>query len=199
MAWIKICQPRLSIMATMRFELLGRQVRRAGWLAVLVRRQHRRRPALDHAVGEDLDDAGLQRRVVAHALPVSSMRSSVGLGRAGRGRQGQVGAHLQSRRARSASSIERHFLEAAAGVLHAGDAELVRVRHGRAQCAARRSRVVGFGMTLSTRPAADSFKCPVGSPVFGSLTTCRWSGLGVSLVMPASASAFEFTQTLWPS
>ena len=62
--------------------------------------------------------------------------------------------------------------------------------------AARRSASVGTGTTRRTSPAADSFKCPVGSPVRGSRTMTPFGGSGVSRVIPAAASAREFTQTL---
>ncbi len=65
--------------------------------------------------------------------------------------------------------------------------------------AARMSVSVGCGSTLSIKPVAASFRWPVGSPVLGSLTISPLGGLRVSFVMPASASAFEFTHTLWPS
>ena len=46
---------------------------------------------------------------------------------------------------------------------------------------------------------ALSFSIPVGSPVLGSFTIKPPSGLGVSLVIPASLRAYEFARAMCPS
>jgi len=52
---------------------------------------------------------------------------------------------------------------------------------------------------VTSDDADDSLRSPVGSPVFGSRTMVPFGGSAVSLVIPASARAREFTHTLWPS
>ena len=64
-----------------------------------------------------------------------------------------------------------------------------------ASCSAR----VGFGSSAVTRPIAASLSTPVGSPVRGSFTMTPFAGLRVRRVMPASFSAAEFAQPVWPS
>jgi hypothetical protein len=56
----------------------------------------------------------------------------------------------------------------------------------------------GGGRVLRTNVAAVSSSTPVGSPLASSRTITPPSGFGVSRVMPASSSAFEFTVTTWP-
>jgi hypothetical protein len=56
----------------------------------------------------------------------------------------------------------------------------------------------GGGRILRTNVAAVSSSTPVGSPLASSRTITPPSGFGVSRVMPASSSAFEFTVTTWP-
>ena len=56
----------------------------------------------------------------------------------------------------------------------------------------------GAGTSFDTSPLAFSLSAPVASP-FASRTIAPLAGSGVARVMPASASAFEFTQLVCPS
>ena len=55
------------------------------------------------------------------------------------------------------------------------------------------------GTSRRTSPAASSRSAPDGSPVTGSRSMRPYGGSGVAFVTPASASAFELTQTECPS
>ena len=64
-AWVITCQPRLSSSLTSRFEPSSRESRlaRDGRL-IGIRLEHRGRVRFDHAVGHELDRAGLEQRIV---------------------------------------------------------------------------------------------------------------------------------------
>ena len=110
-------------------QILRREVRRAGGRAVRIRCQHRRRPALDDAISEQLHDAGPDAGVLAQALPGLHHAVRIGFRRRGVGRKGEIGTDGQAPVA--FRRLERgDLLDAAAGVLHAGDPELVGMGHG---------------------------------------------------------------------
>ena len=126
-ACVMTCQPRWSSIADDLVQLFGREARVAlGRRAIRVRLEHRRGVRLDHAVGDQLDRAGLEQRVVgeprAHLVELVEVR----LG------ERRVGARAPGRRAASARRAcavveELEVAGGAAGVLHAGDAEAMRL------------------------------------------------------------------------
>ena len=135
--------------------------------------------------------------MVAEALPRLVHRVEVGRGRAGTALRRQARPHLQVAGAKG-FFVERQLLEGAAGVLDAGDAELVGAGDRRAKGAPlvvvrglrhhrvdeRNGRLFQMaGRFAGARIAHDLAAAPVGR----------------GPVMPASASAFELTHTLRPS
>ena len=184
-----------------RVELVRLPGGQAAARVVLVRLEHRRRPRLDHAVHEALEDPGVEPVAAAqpegHRLVLVEPVAPLG--------QRLAGLHDQRAAEPEASSPaacdpapERELVGRQPRVLRGREAQRVhrrpvaggrtpgpRPRTGRG-CGARRGR------------CASSLRAPVGSPS-ASRTITPLGGSGVVRSMPATRSAAVFAQPVWPS
>ena len=182
-------------------EVLGVPLRAAGRGVVDVGIEHRGRPGLDDAVGECLEDAGVEplpaAQVADEGLVAVERRAPV-LERAARPhRQREPGPHPERTlvaegppQRESSGSTQASWI---AVMPAACSSAIVR------RIASSVDAVVGRGMCRVTSSWAPSLSAPVASPVAGSRTMTPSGGSAVSRSMPASRRAAVFAQPVWPS
>ena len=177
-----------------RGRLQGRLAAVAG--AVRVRLEQRGRARLEHAVGEDLD-RGRRRRFPAYLARKRGeprhLRRPLARVVVQRGEHPRGQPPLRVERA-----VGVEFLLLRVGLDERRDAEPVGDRSASASPSAC-SFGPRAGRCFSTSSTASSRSVPLGSPVAGSRSMRPFGGLGVALVTPAIARAFELTQAECPS
>ena len=207
-------QPDASIADRVRLDLpaapvgLGREGVEIGWLprrqarrrVVLVRRQHRRRLRLDHAIHEGLQDAGVQ--VVApaqregeglvgvEAVPPLGQRLVWGHDERAAEPERQFAVRVDA-------DPERELVGLQPGVLGRGDANGVEAGDGPTD----RGPVVVLGRN-GDEPLDEELRLlleDTGGLPSASFTMMPLGGSGVSLVTPARRRAALFAQPVWPS
>ena len=176
----------------------------SGRVVVDVWREHRRGPRLDDAVGEALEDPGVQPRsatqvpderlVARRASCATSSSDPPGrIGRAIREPEAERAvrragdARARPRRARP----RRPARTVMPGRVQGGDRPGASPRGPRPSTAVAGRRV--------SRSWAPSLRTPVGSPVVGSRTISPSGGSGVSRSIPAARQAGVLTQPVCPS
>ena len=162
--------------------------------------EHGGRPGLDDAVGEGLEDAGVEPFPAAQVAHEGFVAVNVArhleraAGRIGSASLARTRSAPSSRRARqrgmSSGSAQASWI---AVIPAACRAVIVR------RMASSVDAVVGLGMCRVTRSWAPSLSAPVASPVEGSRTISPSGGSAVSRSIPARRRAAVLAQPVWPS
>ena len=201
MAWISTCQPRRSASATKASRSSALHSGPPGRGVVDVRIEHGGRPRLDDAVGEGLEDAGVEPLPAAQVADeglVAVERASPSRRACRPGASAAPASPAPKRAVVAAGPPQGDVLRFCPGLLDRRDPGACRSAIVR-RIASRVDAVVGRGMCRVTRSWAPSLRTPVASPVAGRGRSTPSAGSGVSRSMPARRRAAVFAQPVWPS